>query len=424
MLQNLYTVQAACTLFFILNIVIRLCMLLLPAGLTRIHNYPEFSLTNWACLIITPLFYLIGRQLIAGYPKKAANVGIALIYVSLFCVYLLACGMLFNFIATSDPSHSVIIYLVALIAVGGVYTFEYQETLLLTVLNMLMFTLLLLYVQADPTEIIFNELLLLVLSGMFFFVSRSIYAYRADQYIQYRMIKEKNAEIEKAGSFKNDVLGMVAHDLRNPIAAIQSIAMLTEMDELDEDTQENMSMIKASCHKALSIINDLLEVARNDNSDSMPKELVNLNDFLADTVQVWQRVTDFTNPLNLHITPYPVHAEINQEKFHRVIDNLISNAAKFSKPTEPIELRVSSESAHVVIEVKDHGMGIPEAILPHVFDRFSKAGRKGLRGEKSTGLGLSISRQIVERHNGRIEVQSKEGAGSAFIIKLPQVVAS
>ena len=424
MLQNLNTVQVACIIFFVLNLMIRLCVLLLPAGLTRIHNYPEFNLTNWACLIITPIFYLVGRQLIASYLKKVTYVSMALIYLLLFSIYLLACGMLFNFIATSDPSHSIIIYLLAMIAVAGVYTFEYQETLLLTVVNMVMFTLLLLYVQADPTEIIYNELLLFVLSGIFFFVSRSIYTYRADHYMQYRVIKEKNAEIEKAGSFKNDVLGMVAHDLRNPIAAIQSIAMLTEMDELDEDTQENMSMIKASCYKALSIINDLLEVARNDNSDSMPKDLVNLNDFLTDIVQVWQRVTDFTNPLILNAPPYPIHAEINQEKFNRVIDNLISNAAKFSKPDAPIELKVNSEGANIIIEVQDHGMGIPKAMLPQIFDRFSKAGRKGLKGEKSTGLGLSISQQIVERHNGHINVESEEGSGSTFTIKLPQIIST
>lgn len=423
MRQNLNAVQAACVIFFVLNLIIRLCVFLLPAGLTRIHNYPEFNLTNWACLIITPLFYLIGRQLIVNYLKKSINnTGVSLLYLLLFCIYLLACGILFNFIATSDPSHSIIIYLVALIAVAGVYTLEYQETLLLTVINMVMFTLLLLYVQADPTEITYSELLLFVLSGIFFFVSRNIYSYRADQYLQYRIIREKNAEIEKAGSFKNDVLGMVAHDLRNPIAAIQSIAMLTEMEEIDEDTQENMSMIKASCHKALSIINDLLEVASNDNSDTMPKELVNMNDFLADIVQVWQRVSDFTNPLILNLPAYPVHAEINQDKFHRVIDNLISNAAKFSKPNEQIELKISSEGSGILIAVKDHGMGIPKAILPQIFDRFSKAGRKGLKGEKSTGLGLSISQQIVEKHNGRLEVQSEEGVGSTFTIKLPQII--
>ena len=67
-------------------------------------------------------------------------------------------------------------------------------------------------------------------------------------------------------------------------------------------------------------------------------------------------------------------------------------------------------------------MGIPKAILPQIFDRFSKAGRKGLKGEKSTGLGLSISQQIVEKHNGRIDVQSEEGTGSTFTIKLPQII--
>ncbi|MFD1257008.1 ATP-binding protein [Mucilaginibacter terrae] len=422
MFQNLNTVQVACILFFCLNLAIRVFATVLPPGITHIHNYPEFSATNWVCLLVTPGFYLAGYQLIRQYGKRRNIVTLSLIYVIAFCVFLLACGIMFNFIATSDPSNSIIIYLVALIAVAGVYTLEYQETLLLTVINIVLFTLLLLYVRADPTEIVYNELLLVVLMGIFFFVSRHVYSYRASHHLQYWVIKEKNLEIEKASAFKNDVLGMVAHDLRNPIGAIESIALLMEMDELDDDTRENTGMIKVSCRKALSIINDLLEVARNDNSDIMSYTLVNMNDFLKDIVHVWQHITEFKNELVLVTPDYPVHAEINQEKFHRVIDNLISNAAKFSKEKDRVEICLSEQNQQIYIEVKDHGMGIPPALLPQVFDRFSKAGRKGLKGEKSTGLGLSISRQIVEMHHGRIEVQSQEGIGSTFTIKLPQVI--
>lgn len=423
MLQNLTTVQVACIVFFVLSLLIRLCVFLLPPSLTRIHNYPEFSLTNWICILATPAFYLIGYQLIRQYGTRRNSINLALGYLIVFCIYLLFAGMMFNFIATSDPSSSIIIYMVALIAVCGVYTFEYQETLLLTIVNVVLFSLLLLYVRADPTEILYNELLLAALMGIFFFVSRHIYSYRASQYLQFRIIKEKNIEIEKANLFKNDVLGMVAHDLRNPISAIESIALLTEMDELDDDTQENMSMIKTSCHKAMAIINDLLEVARNDNSDVMNKETVDLNEFLRNIVTVWQRVHEFNNQLVLNVPGMPVHAEINPEKFQRVLDNLISNAAKFSKTYDKIEITLNSTRQYILIEVKDNGLGIPQALLPQIFDRFSKAGRKGLNGEKSTGLGLSISRQIVEKHDGRIEVQSEEGVGSVFTIRLPQMIS-
>ncbi|WP_352432927.1 HAMP domain-containing sensor histidine kinase [Mucilaginibacter sp. PAMB04274] len=422
MLQNLNTIQVACMVFFCLNLAIHIFTYLVPPSITHIHNYPEFSLANWTCLVITPIFYLAGHQLIKQF-KKRSNLAISLGYVLTFCIYLLACGMLFNFIATSDPSNSIIIYLVALIAVASVYTLEYQETLLLTVVNALLFTLLLMYVRADPTEIIYNELLLVVLSGIFFFVSRHVYTYRAGEYLQFRIIKEKNIEIEKAGAFKNDVLGMVAHDLRNPIGAIESIALLMEMDELDDDTRENTAMIRTSCRKAMTIINDLLEVARNDNSDVLNYTLVNMNDFLRDLVQVWKHMSDFTNQLKLTVPDRPVHASINPEKFHRVIDNLISNAAKFSKEKDTIELKLYEHKNLVHIEVKDNGMGIPASLIPNIFDRFSKAGRNGLKGEQSTGLGLSISKQIVEMHNGRIDVQSEEGKGSTFTIRLPEIEA-
>ncbi|UEG52744.1 HAMP domain-containing histidine kinase [Mucilaginibacter daejeonensis] len=421
MQQNLDTVQVACMIFFGLNLCIRAFLSLLPVSVTHIHNFPEFNLANWACLLLTPLFYVAGHQLARQYSWRKNAISYALFYVIIFCIYLSLCGMFFNFVATSDPSSSIIIYLIALIAVAGVYTFEYQESLLLTIVNWLFFSLLLLYVHADPTQIIYNELLLLCLLLIFFFISRHIYSYRADQYMQLQIIKEKNEEIERASLFKNDVLGMVAHDLRNPIGAVESIAMLMEMDELDEDTKENVSMIKTSCRKAFAIINDLLEVARNDNSSHMEFVLVNLKDLLQDVVRIWQRPGAVDNPIILHAPTYPVYAEVNQEKFQRVMDNLISNAAKFSKENSPIEITLSEKDNHVTIEIMDHGVGIPPDLLPQLFDRFTRSGRQGLKGERSTGLGLSISRQIVEQHHGRIEVSSVVNKGTTFTIKLHQV---
>jgi signal transduction histidine kinase len=82
-------------------------------------------------------------------------------------------------------------------------------------------------------------------------------------------------------------------------------------------------------------------------------------------------------------------------------------------------VRLSQVNKDVIIEVQDYGMGIPEAMLPEIFNRFTKAGRTGVRGEKSTGLGLSIVRQIVESHKGTTHVESTEGKGSVFVVKLP-----
>ena len=103
-----------------------------------------------------------------------------------------------------------------------------------------------------------------------------------------------------------------------------------------------------------------------------------------------------------------------------MIDNLVSNALKFSKETDQVEIHLEDLGQYVIIEVKDHGLGIPKDMIPVLFDRFSGVGRTGLKGEQSTGLGLSIVKQIVEGHRGTIAVFSEEGKGSTFRIQLPK----
>jgi two-component system sensor histidine kinase VicK len=118
-----------------------------------------------------------------------------------------------------------------------------------------------------------------------------------------------------------------------------------------------------------------------------------------------------------------VLVHINTDKFNRVLDNLISNALKFSKEKDKLDLILGTTGGYAVLQVQDHGLGIPKDMLPHIFERFTKAGRQGLKGETSTGLGLSIVKQIIEKHGGKISVDSEEGKGSTFTIKLPVAIA-
>jgi two-component system sensor histidine kinase VicK len=104
----------------------------------------------------------------------------------------------------------------------------------------------------------------------------------------------------------------------------------------------------------------------------------------------------------------------------QVINNLISNAIKFTPDGGRIELAVAQEPGRVLISVADDGIGIPEALQPVLFERFTPARRSGLRGEKTTGLGMSIIKTIVGLHEGRIICQSTENEGSTFTIELPR----
>lgn len=419
-LQNLKAVYIAAIIFFGLNIILRMFYYLLSEGLTHAQNFPEFNITNWVYIAVTPFFILVSNHQIGTF-KKTERLGKGIsATIILFCIYLITAGLASSIIATHDPRNSMILYLVALFFVAVVFMFEYEDTLMLTIITEIIFTAALFYCNIDSTEFLYNQIMSASLLSGFFFMSRYAYSFRAMHYLQVMEIQDKNAEIEKASTFKNEVLGMVAHDLRNPIGAIESIAMIMELDDLDDDTADNVHMIKASCVKAMSIINDLLEVARNDTDNVLEMQRLELNELLRNIIEMWRFRENVKSDIVLTSNQPKIFASVNVEKFQRVIDNLISNAIKFSKETDKVEVNLRGDKDYILIEIKDYGMGIPKEILPHIFERFSKAGRQGVRGEQSTGLGLSIVRQIVEKHHGKIEVQSEEKKGSTFRIKLPQ----
>ncbi|GAA3958292.1 hypothetical protein GCM10022210_01980 [Mucilaginibacter dorajii] len=409
--------RAASTVFLLLNLIIRILYFVFPSSLTKAQNFPEFNTSNWIFLITTPFFLVASNLLILDFKKRQKGTQLMAFVIFLFSLYIITCGMYSSFIATSDPSNALTLYLIALCLISAIFVLEYDETFMLLIATEIFFTALLLYSQASPTQMLYNQLISVILLSAFYLTSRYFFTYKANSYQQVLQIGEKNEQIEKANEFKNQVLGMVAHDLRNPIGAVESIAMMMELDDVDADTQDNLNMIKTSCAKARSIIDDLLEAAKNENNTGIITERTELNQLLKDAVNGWKSEKKisvvFTSSVN------PVFALINKEKFFRVVDNLVSNAIKFSKDYDRVDVRLSKLDKAVMIEVQDYGMGIPATMLPDIFTRFTKAGRTGLRGEKSTGLGLSIVRQIVESHNGTITVESAEGRGSVFVVKLP-----
>ncbi len=417
--QNLIALRAASIIFLLLNMIIRALYFIFPSSLTRAQNFPEFNTSNWVFLIITPFFLVAANLLIIDYKKRKKGTQLMAFTVFVFSLYIITCGMYSSFIATSDPSNSLTLYLIALFLISALVVFEYYESIILIIAIELFFTALLLYSQTPPTQMVYNQLISLILLSAFYLTSRYFFTNKANSYQQVIQIREKNEQIEKANVFKNQVLGMVAHDLRNPIASVESIAMMMEMDEVLPDTQENLDMIKAACAKARSIIEDLLDAARNEASATIETEKTELNQLLKAAVNAWRTQRKlkvnvvFTSNIN------PAYALINKEKFFRVVDNLVSNAVKFSKDYDRVDVRLNKVDNDLMIEVQDYGMGIPHDILPEIFTRFTKAGRLGVRGEKSTGLGLSIVRQIVESHNGTINVESFEGRGSIFVVRLP-----
>lgn len=423
--QNLLTLQTASLIYLLLSVIIRIVLELVSSNLRTINHMEEYDASNWLSIILLPAFYFGSRQLRAIFDLDKKYALAAEMLTFLFTMFVIINLMRASFYSMHNPRNTLVMYMIGLVITGLFFTFEFYGTIAITVITGLTFAITLTYYQSLPGEIFLNNIASFILLTIFFAISRFTFSYRADNFLKLKAIEDKNREIERASQVKNEILGVVAHDLRNPLAAIRALAMMMETDDnINEDNQENLQMIKTACDKATSIINDLLETAHSETGNEFEMEQVDLNKFLLFVVDEWQKNKTDKVSILFYGTRQPVIAMVNREKLQRALDNLISNAIKFSAASEHIEVLLKEAAGSVQIIVKDFGVGIPADLLPYIFDRFSKASRKGLRGEESVGLGLSIVREIVRKHNGEISVESVEKSGTTFMIKLPSLPKS
>lgn len=234
--------------------------------------------------------------------------------------------------------------------------------------------------------------------------------------------KTMNRKLEQINQTKDSILGVVAHDLRNPISAILGLCeMLTNRPHLVKDY---LKLIEKSGNSALSTINDLLDITELGKEDyDLPKELVEINSFIQETIQN-NSLQAKNKRINIEFESGKpdLFVMLNEAKFTRVLNNLISNAIKFSFHNQSIKIKTTLHHSKVLISIADNGIGIPEKLHKTIFDKFTTAGRIGTAGERSIGLGMSIVRQIVELHDGRIWFKSTEGKGTTFFIELHSMI--
>ncbi len=238
---------------------------------------------------------------------------------------------------------------------------------------------------------------------------------------QKSQLKETYSELESADSEKDRILKAVSHDMRSPVNSAIALTdlLLATSDNLNEEQVEYLNLVKNSCNNALTLTKDLLEVATL-SSAPLDKEAVNINEFIKNNVELLKyRAAEKQQEILLQLPENVVSANINKEKMTRVVNNLITNAIKFSPANSSIAVMLSAEQNTLQMTVKDQGIGIPKDMQEKVFDLFTEAKRFGTSGEQPYGLGLSISKQIVESHDGEIWFETEEGKGTTFYVALP-----
>jgi signal transduction histidine kinase len=230
-------------------------------------------------------------------------------------------------------------------------------------------------------------------------------------------------DAQRATRARDEVLGIVSHDLRNPLSTIAMCARALH-DSLaapDEGVRYMVDAISRSTEWMKRLIQDLLDIASLDAGHlSIEPHGIPVKPLVADVLEMFEpsaRAQDLRLEGEVVDATPDVHAD--RERLLQVVANLVGNALKFTEGGGSIRITARSHGAdRVRFEVTDTGCGIPAEDLPHLFDRFWHVRRNA--SQRGTGLGLAIAKGIVEAHGGRIDVVSDVGVGSTFSFVLPR----
>jgi signal transduction histidine kinase/ActR/RegA family two-component response regulator len=239
-----------------------------------------------------------------------------------------------------------------------------------------------------------------------------------------QLIREQvaRAEAEEANRLKDEFLATVSHELRTPLNSMLGWARLLHAGKLDQATVARaVETIERSAESQLQIIEDLLDVSRI-VSGKLRLEIRPFNLALViKTAAEAMRLTAEAKTIGLRVTLDPQVEMVlgDSIRMQQVIGNLLSNAIKFTPAGGQVEVRLERTDAHVLLSVRDTGIGIDPKFLPHVFERFRQADGSTTRKHGGLGLGLAIVRHLVEQHGGSVDVTSEgEGKGATFSVRL------
>ncbi len=243
-----------------------------------------------------------------------------------------------------------------------------------------------------------------------------------------KKLQEANNQLAILNEEKNRFLHMAAHDLRNPIsAAISYTDILTNNPQIlsPEKQKSFLTNIDERLRFALQLMTELLDVSKMEAGELGTLNIHNGNysSLLKKTVEFNQMVANYKNiDIELHLPSNPIWFFYDNNKLEQALNNLISNAIKYSHPGSTVIIEARQNSEKTLTSITDHGLGIKEEELPFIFQPFHKSSNQPTAGESSTGLGLPITKKIVEEHLGHLEVSSQEGRGSCFTVHMPNII--
>jgi signal transduction histidine kinase len=231
------------------------------------------------------------------------------------------------------------------------------------------------------------------------------------------MVFQDISSIREMDRLKDEFLAITGHELRTPVAGIRGIAQLLQRRgrQLDGDAVAGaLAALTDQADYMARLVDELLDVSRL-RTNRLPMEIASVD--IAPILHAAVRAIQPQREIRVEASP-PIQVLGDADRLLQVFTNLLDNAVKYSQPGTPVDLEAHARNGEARITVRDRGIGVPAEARQHLFERFYRAENASLQAG-GLGLGLYLCREIIERHNGTIELSSEVGEGSAFSVTLP-----
>lgn len=267
--------------------------------------------------------------------------------------------------------------------------------------------------RLDEFDDAFKERLLLVNTALL--ISAGIASYVLSG-ISLKSIREN---VESQEEFAADA----SHELRTPLTTIsmEIVALQKTHKNIPKPVKETLQSIQQEVRRMQEIVNGLLTLVRNDRERASGKQVVDVNVLLAETLKQVQPLAHAQKvTLDATLSEKPVAVYISPDQMKQVLLIFLDNAIKYTPQRGRVNVMTEMKKRTVFVTIEDTGVGIPEADLPHIFDRFYRVRRLDRASAKGAGLGLTIANKLIEHARGSIKVASTMGVGTRVTVQLPK----
>lgn len=249
-----------------------------------------------------------------------------------------------------------------------------------------------------------------------------LYRQRMESLAQRNELEAYANALREADRRKNDFIAMLGHELRNPIMAIHAGLQLLQRQSDEERKAVFHARMEVQAHHLSRLIEDLLDVARIDQGKiSLKRERISLQSVIDSAIDTSRpKIEAASHELTVSVPPKPVWLHGDFTRLSQVISNLLTNAAKYTPCKGRIHLSVDSEDDQIRINVADNGIGVSPELKGRIFELFAQSKGPDDRSRDGLGIGLALVKQLVELHEGTIDLVSEgPGRGSCFTVRLP-----